>query len=134
MLTLRLTEGDLSIPARRLSDGTLRYLCLLAILVDPDPPPLIVIEEPELGLHPDIHPQLAALMVDASSRTQLIVTTHSDILVDALTDTPEAVVVCENVDGSTQLERLTSETLEPWLDKYRLGELWLRGEIGGTRW
>ena len=134
LLTLRLTEGDLSIPARRLSDGTLRYLCLLAILVDPDPPPLIVIEEPELGLHPDIHPQLAALMVDASSRTQLIVTTHSDILVDALSDTPEAVVVCENVGGSTQLERLTSKTLRPWLDKYRLGELWLRGEIGGTRW
>ena len=134
LLTLRLTESDLSIPARRLSDGTLRYLCLLAILVDPDPPPLIVIEEPELGLHPDIHPQLAALMIEASERTQLIVTTHSDILGDALTETPEAVVVCENVDGSTQLERLTSETLGPWLEKYRLGELWLRGEIGGTRW
>jgi len=134
LLTLRLTEGDLSIPARRLSDGTLRYLCLLAILADPDPAPLIVIEEPELGLHPDIHPQLAALMLEASQRTQLIVTTHSDILVDALTDSPEAVVVCENVDGSTQLERLTSETLGQWLDKYRLGELWLRGEIGGTRW
>jgi len=134
LLTLRLTEGDLSIPARRLSDGTLRYLCLLAILADPDPAPLIVIEEPELGLHPDIHPQLAALMLEASQRTQLIVTTHSDILVDALTDTPETVVVCENVDGSTQLERLTPETLGPWLEKYRLGELWLRGEIGGTRW
>ena len=134
LLTLRLTEGDLSIPARRLSDGTLRYLCLLAILVDPDPPPLIVIEEPELGLHPDIHPQLAALFLEASQRTQLIVTTHSDILVDGLSETPEAVVVCENVGGSTQLERLTSETLGPWLDKYRLGELWLRGEIGGTRW
>ena len=134
LLTLRLTEGDLSIPARRLSDGTLRYLCLLAILVDPRPPPIIVIEEPELGLHPDIHPQLAALLLEASSRTQLIVTTHSDILVDALSETPEAVVVCENVGGSTQLERLTSKTLRPWLDKYRLGELWLRGEIGGTRW
>ena len=134
LLTLRLTEGDLSIPARRLSDGTLRYLCLLAILVDPDPPPLIVIEEPELGLHPDIQPQLAALLLEASRRTQLIVTTHSDILVDGLSETPEAVVVCENVGGSTQLERLTSETLGPWLDTYRLGELWLRGEIGGTRW
>lgn len=134
LLTLRLTEGDLSIPARRLSDGTLRYLCLVAILADPDPPPLIVIEEPELGLHPDIHPQLAALMLEASQRTQLIVTTHSDVLVDALTETPEAVVVCENVGGSTRLERLSSETLRPWIDKYRLGELWLRGEIGGTRW
>ena len=134
LLTLRLTEDDLTIPARRLSDGTLRYLCLLAILVDPDPPPFIVIEEPELGLHPDIHPRLAGLLLEASERTQLVVTTHSDVLVDALTDTPEAVVVCENVGGSTQLERLTTGKLEPWLEKYRLGELWLQGEIGGTRW
>ena len=133
-LALYLTEGNLSFPARRLSDGTLRYLCLLAILVDPDPPPLIAIEEPELGLHPDILPQLASLLVDASSRTQLVVTTHSDTLVDALTDTPEAIVVCEKVGGSTELTRLDAETLKPWLDKYRLGELWVRGEIGGNRW
>ncbi|WP_428277876.1 AAA family ATPase [Candidatus Palauibacter sp.] len=134
LLTLYLVEGDLSVPARRISDGTLRFLCLLAILVDPKPPPFIVIEEPELGLHPDIHSQLASLLLDASSRTQLIVTTHSDILVDALTGTPESIVVCEKVRGCTALERLSAERLEPWLDKYRLGELWLRGEIGGTRW
>ncbi|WP_419163329.1 AAA family ATPase [Candidatus Palauibacter sp.] len=133
-LTLYLTEGNLSIPARRVSDGTLRFLCLLAILVDPEPPPFIAIEEPELGLHPDIHAQLAALLLEASTRTQLIVTTHSDIMVDALTDTPETVVVCEKVGGSTRLERLDPEKLEPWLEKYRLGELWMRGEIGGTRW
>ena len=133
-LSLYLTEGNLSIPARRLSDGTLRYLCLLAILVDPDPPPLIAIEEPELGLHTDIHLLLAALLREASTRTQLVVTTHSDILVDALTDTPEAVVVCEKVGGSTQLRRLDSDQLKPWLEKYRLGELWTRGELAGTRW
>ena len=133
-LALYLTEGNLSIPARRVSDGTLRFLCLLAILVDPEPPPLIAIEEPELGLHPDIHPQLATLLLDASTRTQLIVTTHSDMLVDALTDTPETIVVCEKVGGSTRLERLDPEKLKPWLEKYRLGELWMRGEIGGTRW
>ena len=133
-LTLYLIEGNLSIPARRVSDGTLRFLCLLAILVDPEPPPLIAIEEPELGLHPDIHPQLATLLLDASERTQLVVTTHSDILVDALTDTPETIVVCEKIDGCTRLQRLSPERLRPWLDKYRLGELWMRGEIGGTRW
>lgn len=133
-LSLYLTEGSLSIPARRLSDGTLRYLCLLAILVDPEPPPLVVIEEPELGLHPDIHLKLAALLQEASTRTQLIVTTHSDFLVDALTDTPEAVIVCEKLDGATQLKRLDAEKLKPWLEKYRLGELWISGEIGGTRW
>lgn len=133
-LTLYLTEGDSSISARRVSDGTLRFLCLIAILVDPQPPPLIAIEEPELGLHPDVQGRLAELLLEASERTQLVVSTHSDILVDALTERPEAIVVCEKVSGCTQLERLNSEKLKPWLEKYRLGELWTRGEIGGTRW
>ncbi|HAD11108.1 MAG TPA: chromosome segregation protein SMC, partial [Saprospirales bacterium] len=128
------TEGDFSIPATRLSDGTLRYLCLLAILLDPTPPPLVCIEEPELGLHPDILPKIADLLVDASSRTQLIVTTHSDVLIDALTERPEAVLVFEKVNGQTKIKRLNKSDLEHWLKDYRLGQLWLRGEIGGTRW
>lgn len=128
------TEGEFTIPATRLSDGAIRYLCLLAILYDPSPPPLICIEEPELGLHPDILPKLADLLLDASQRTQLIVTTHSDIIVDALTEHPEAVLICEKHQGQTQIERLNAETLKEWLEKYRLGELWTRGELGGTRW
>jgi predicted ATPase len=129
-----LTESDYSIPATRLSDGTLRYLCLLAILCDPEPPPLICIEEPELGLHPDILPKLADLLRAASERTQLIVTTHSEILVDAMTETPESVVVCSKRDGQTIMERLKAEDLGVWLEKYRLGSLWISGQIGGTRW
>jgi predicted ATPase len=128
------TEGEFTIPATRLSDGTLRYLCLLAILCDPEPPPLICIEEPELGLHPDILPKLADLLVAASERTQLIVTTHSDILVDAMTDRPEAVIVCEKHEGATEMRRLNQEDLARWLENYRLGQLWTRGQIGGTRW
>ncbi len=128
------TEGDFTIPATRLSDGTLRYLCLLAILCDPEPPPLICIEEPELGLHPDVLPGLADLLRAASERTQLIVTTHSDILVDAMSETPESVVVCAKEDGQTTMNRLNPDDLKHWLAKYRLGELWTRGEIGGTRW
>ena len=123
-----------SVPATRLSDGSLRYLCLLAVLCHPDPSRVICIEEPELGLHPDVIPEVAKLLVEASSRSQIFVTTHSDILVDALTDVPEAVVVCEKVDGATQLRRLNAETLRPWLEKYRLGELWTSGELGGNRW
>jgi predicted ATPase len=128
------TEGNFTIPATRLSDGTLRYLCLLAILCDPEPPPLVCIEEPELGLHPDILPKLADLMVAMSERTQLIVTTHSDLLVDALTELPESVLVCEKHDGQSTIQRLDPEELAGWLEKYRLGELWTRGELGGTRW
>jgi predicted ATPase len=129
-----LTEGKFSIPATRLSDGTLRYLCLLAILCDPKPPPLICIEEPELGLHPDILPSLAQLLVTAATRTQLIVTTHSEILIDALTDYPEYVQICEKTDGQTQIKQLDSEKLKIWLKEYRLGQLWMRGQLGGTRW
>ena len=128
------TEGRLSIPATRLSDGTLRYLSLLAVLCDPSPPPLICIEEPELGLHPDILPKIADLLVEASHRTQLIVTTHSDILVDAMTERPEAVVVCEKHEGQTQMTRLAAADLAIWLEDYRLGQLWTRGDLGGTRW
>ncbi|MGH9852775.1 MAG: AAA family ATPase [Blastocatellia bacterium] len=128
------TEGDFTIPATRLSDGTLRYLCLLAILCDHDPPPLICIEEPELGLHPDILPKVADLLVAAATRTQLIVTTHSDILVDAMTERSEVILICEKHDGQTVTKRLDQQKLEVWLEKYRLGQLWTSGELGGTRW
>ena len=122
------------VPATRLSDGTLRYLCLLAILCHPSPQPLICIEEPELGLHPDILPNLGKLIRDASERSQIILTTHSDVFVDSFSDDPEAVLVAEKVNTNTRLLRLSKAQLKPWLDKYRLGDLWTRGDIGGTRW
>ena len=122
------------ISAMRLSDGTLRYLCLLAILCHPEPPPLICIEEPETGLHPDILPTIAELMIEASQRTQLIVTTHSDILVSAFSEIPEAVLVCEKDEDGTHFTRLNADKLKVWLEEYTLGEAWLRGAIGGTRW
>ena len=122
------------IPAARLSDGTLRYLCLLAILYHPTPPPLICLEEPEIGLHPDLISGLAEMLKEASQRTQLIVTTHSDLLVSKFTDQPEAVVVCERTPDGTTLERLDAQSLQGWLEEYSLGEVWLRGGIGGTRW
>jgi predicted ATPase len=127
-------EGSFAIPATRLSDGTLRYLCLLVILCHPSPPPLVCIEEPELGLHPDVLPTLAELLKEASERCQLIVTTHSDVLVDALSDQPESVLVAEKSEFGSTLTRLNAEQLKPWLEKYRLGQLWTQGHIGGTRW
>ena len=128
-----------AIPATRLSDGSLRYLCLLTVLCHPDPPPVVCIEEPEIGLHPDIIPEVANLLVEASTRGQVFVTTHSDILVDALTDIPDAVIVCEKSNGASQLLRLDSAEIQSWLEQYRhemdrLGDLWVSGEIGGNRW
>jgi predicted ATPase len=121
-----------SMPSVRLSDGTLRYLCLLTILCHPEPPPLVCIEDPEIGLHPDILPIVAELLIEASQRTQLIVTTHSDILVSALSHVPEAVIVCERDDAGTHLRRLEPDRLKEWLEKYTLGELWRMGETGGN--
>lgn len=127
-------EGERLIPATRLSDGTLRYLCLLAILCHSNPPPVIGIEEPELGLHPDVVPTVAELLRKASERTQLFVTTHSDALVSALSDIPESILVCEATPNGTTMKRLEAEPLREWLEKYTLGEIWRMGEIGGNRW
>lgn len=131
---LFLQEENQTFPATRLSDGTLRWISLITILCDPTPPPLICIEEPELGLHPDLIVTLADLLQEASQRTQLIVTTHSEVLVDALNDNPEAIVVCEKEQGATTFKRLSKEALSAWLKDYSLGQLWRDGEIGGNRW
>ncbi|WP_449417963.1 AAA family ATPase [Phormidium nigroviride] len=120
------------IPATRLSDGTLRYLFLMALLLDPTPPPIICIEEPEIGLHPDILPTIAEMLIEASQRTQLIITTHSDALVSALM--PESVLVCEQDERGSHLRRLDPERLKKWLENYTLGDLWRMGEIGGNKW
>ena len=122
------------IPATRLSDGTLRYLSLLAILLHPNPPPLICIEEPELGLHPDVLPSLIDLLKEAAQKTQIIITTHSADLIDDLTDMPESVMVFDKHQGSTSVNRLDKNALGAWLKDYRLGQLWRRGELGGNRW
>ena len=133
-LQLYLSEGNRSVPAHRLSDGTLRYLCLLAILLDEHPAPLIVIEEPELGLHPDLLPTLRDLLVSASEKTQLIVTTHSTQLVDAMTEHAESVLVCEKNHGPSVVSRLTQGEVDRWRNEGSLGSLWMSGHIGGTRW
>lgn len=127
------TEKEYHIPATRLSDGTLRYLSLLAILYSPYKPSLLCIEEPELGLHPDILPTIAEILKEVSTETQIVVTTHSNIIIDALTSSPEDVIVCENEDGYTTMQRLKETELKVWLEKYTLGELWSKGQIGGNR-
>jgi predicted ATPase len=123
-----------AIPLTRMSDGTIRWLELLAILLNPDPPPMVCIEEPELGLHPDMVHELGKLLLLASTRMQLIVTTHSDTLIEEFTDTADAVVVCEKEKGASTFRRLDPERLKVWLEEYSLGTLWTKGQLGGTRW
>ncbi len=119
------------IPSTRLSDGTIRFLAMLVLLLLPDPPPIICIEEPELGLHPDALTIIGELLLEARSRTQLIVTTHSDALVSALSEEVESVVVCEH-RGGTVLSRLEPDRLAYWMEKYRLGDVWRMGALGGN--
>jgi predicted ATPase len=132
----RLEEKHLTaaIPLTRMSDGTIRWLELLSILLNPDPPPLVCIEEPELGLHPDMVHELGKLLLLASTRMQLIITTHSDTLIEEFSETPDVVVVCEKEQGASRFRRLDGERLKVWLEEYSLGTLWTKGQLGGTRW
>ena len=136
-IELIVNEAGMStpLPASRLSDGTIRFIALLAILCHPDPPPLICIEEPEIAMHPDSQDLVVELLIEASQRTQLIVTTHSPWLIDRLSAQPDSVVVCERdrhpADG-TQFKRFTREQLEDWLEDQPLGEVWMAGAMGGV--
>ncbi len=133
-VTIYLHEDGLKtpVPATRLSDGTIRYLALLAILLNAESSPLICIDEPELGLHPDAMSIIAELLVEASTKTQVVVTTQSDVLVSALTDHANSILVAEYLKGGTDIKRLEQDKLSYWLQKYRLGEVWRIGKIGGN--
>ena len=120
------------IPATRLSDGTVRFMALLVTLLHPSPPPLVCVEEPELGLHPDAVSALGSMLVEASERMQLIVTTHSEALVSAMTNEVSSVVVCERPGAGTELKRLDPAELASWLDEYRLDDLWAKGVLGAN--
>ena len=116
---------------RQLSDGTIRFLCLATLLLQPTSlqPDTILIDEPELGLHPYAIGVLAGLLRQASERRQLIVATQSVELVNELR--PEDVVVVERRDGASVFERPEAERLREWLVDCTLGELWKMSVIGG---
>lgn len=115
--------------AVELSDGTLRFLFLLAVLASPDPAPVIAIDEPETGLHPAMLPIIAEYAVEAASRAQVILTTHSPQLLDAFTDKNPTTTVTKWVDGETVLQNLSGDDLAYWLKEYTLGALFKSGEL-----
>lgn len=112
-----------------LSDGTLRFICLATLLLQPVLPNMILLDEPELGLHPAAIKQLAELLKEATTRTQLFVATQSVTLINQL-DLAD-VFVADRIDGATKLHQFTEEDLSQWVDRYSIGELWEKNLIGG---
>lgn len=115
--------------ASHLSDGTLRFICLATLLLQPYPPKTIIIDEPELGLHPVAINKLAGLIQKISPEIQVIVSTQSVNLVDNFE--PENIIVADRVDRTTVFKRLNQEDLGNWLEEYSLGEAWENNLFGG---
>ncbi len=122
--------SDRIFDAGQLSDGTLRFICLAAALLQPEPPATILLDEPELGLHPYALQLLGGMLASTSQQAQIIVSTQSAALLNDVE--PEDVIVVERGDdeGST-FHRLRREDLAEWLEEYTLGELWQKNVFGG---
>ncbi len=120
------------VPFHELSDGLLRYIMLMTILHDPEPPKEgVVIENPELNLHPDMFPRIKEAILDFADKTKIWVTTHSPAFLDGWSSYPSVVRVL-HLDGTS--EQLDAESMEIWLKRESLGSLWTKGQIGGNRW
>lgn len=128
-LEWREKSSDYPFMAYHLSDGTLRFMCLATLLLQPNPPATILIDEPELGLHPYAITVLASLFRSVTTKTQLIVSTQSVPLVNQLT--LEDILVVDRVDGQSIFRHLQPEEMEDWLDDYGLGDLWEKNLLGG---
>ncbi|MDQ6700348.1 MAG: AAA family ATPase, partial [Acidobacteriota bacterium] len=130
-LEWRHMSSDEYFDASSLSDGTLRFVVLATLFLQPESyrPSAILVDEPELGLHPYAIGMLAALMRQASIDTQVIVSTQSSLLLDHFQ--PEDVLVANRFEGGTEVTRLDPAQLATWLEEYSLGQLWEKNELGG---
>lgn len=113
----------------QLSDGTARYICLATLLLQPEPPPSILIDEPELGMHPVAIGLVASLLGEAAERSQIIVSTQSVTLLDHFE--ARDLIVVDQRDGESVITRPDVEAIERWMEVYSLGQIWIRNHIGG---
>jgi len=121
---------DAYFDANDLSDGTLRFICLATLLLQPQLPTLILLDEPELGLHPYAIHLLAGLLRSAASLTQIVVSTQSVTLANQFVH--QDLIIVDRVDEASRFRRLSDEEVRPWLDEYAIGDLWEKNLIGGT--
>jgi predicted ATPase len=124
-------ESDQYFGSSSLSDGTMRFVALATLLLQPNEyrPSVVLIDEPELGLHPFAITLLASLIKQTATKTQVIVSTQSPLLLDHFE--PEDVLVANRVNSGTTLERLETKNLAAWLEEYSLGQLWEKNELSG---
>lgn len=113
----------------QLSDGSIRFICLATALLQPQPPSTIIIDEPELGLHPQAIAILAELLQDAAKRTQVVVATQSAALINHFA--VEDIIIVNRIGGQSTFERLKEENFKVWLEDYSVGELWTKNVIAG---
>ncbi len=132
---LMLDEADLdsSIHVTNMSDGTLRYLCLLAILYNPERGNFICIDEPEVGLHPDMALNITNAIKEASKESNMIIATHSENILDAF-DIEDVRIFEKDKNNSTIIKSFSKDDFKNWYDEYNLGKMWRKGDIGGNRW
>lgn len=128
-LEWRQKGSDAYFDAYSLSDGTIRFICLATLFLQPKPPALILLDEPELGLHPFAIRILAEIIEAASKRVQVILATQSVTLLNNFE--PKDVIVAENDGLKTTFQRLDEEKLKHWLEEFSLGELWEKNVLGG---
>ena len=128
-LEWRQKGSDAYFDAYSLSDGTLRFICLATLLLQPNPPALILLDEPELGLHPFAIRILAEMLEAASGRVQVLLATQSVTLLNHFA--PRDVLVASNDGLRTTFERVDENKLKSWLDDFSLGELWEKNVLGG---
>jgi predicted ATPase len=121
--------SDQLFTAHNLSDGTLRMICISTLLLQPGLPATIIIDEPELGLHPFAINKLAAMLKSASSTSQIIISTQSVNLVNEFS--ANDIIVVEREDNQTVFRRQSDDRLAEWLNDYSLGELWQKNILGG---
>jgi predicted ATPase len=122
LLEWRQKGSDYPFHPSQISDGTLRFICLATALLQPNPPSTILLDEPELGLHPYALTLLAGLIQKASIKTQVIVATQSASLISQFD--PADIIVVERKNEESIFKRLPLEKLKQWVDDYSLGELW----------
>src|SRR5262249_51333125 len=124
-------KSDSVFGPHQLSDGTLRAICLITLLLQPEKelPRLIVVDEPELGLHPYSLNVIASLFQSSSHRTQILISTQSSTFLDNFD--PEDVILVEREGETSRFSQPNPETLSSWLEDYSLGEVWEKNVIGG---